>query len=62
MMYYTLSQLSAITGRTSKTIREHIKNKWLAAEKVPGARGWRVSANKAQQWAAKYFGIKIEAP
>ena len=61
-MYYTLEQLSDKTGRTAQTLRLHVRNKWLPAEKVPGARGWRVSAKKAQAWASKYLGINLELP
>lgn len=60
-MYYTLQQLAAKIDRTDQTLRLHIRRQWLKAEKVPGARGWRVKANDAHKWAAKHFGVDLTA-
>jgi hypothetical protein len=59
MDYYTLEQLSKETGRTAQTLRWHIRNGWLGAEKIKGARGWRVPAKTAQKWAAKHLTISL---
>jgi predicted site-specific integrase-resolvase len=54
--YLTLSDLAARVGRAPYTLREHIHNGWLKAEKIPGAKGWRVPAREARRYAGKYHG------
>lgn len=58
-MFYTLDQLSKATGRTAQTLRLHIRQKWLRAVKIKGARGWRVAEADAKKWASKHPGVKL---
>jgi len=39
MTHYTIKQLSERVGITEAQIRRHVKNKYLKAEKIPGAKG-----------------------
>ncbi len=57
----TLQQVAAKVGRKPQTLRIHIRKQWLKAEKLPGARGWRVKVTEAQKWADKYLGINLES-
>lgn len=59
MEYFTIQQLSRAVDRTPRTIREHISQQWLKAEKIPGAKGWRIRATDATRWAAKYLAKNI---
>lgn len=56
----TLDQVAKRVGRTSQTLRRHIRLGWLKAEKISGARGWRVKTKEAAKWADKYFGTQLE--
>lgn len=59
MIYYSIKQLKDLVNRTPRTIREHISKGWLKAEKVAGAKGWRISRRDAEKWAARYFGQQL---
>ena len=54
--HLTLQELSQHSGRSPQTLRLHISQKWLPAEKIPGARGWRVKGSDAAAWMGKYLG------
>lgn len=58
-MFFSLETLASKVNRTAQTLRLHIRRGWLKAEKMPGAKGWRVSEREAKKWAAKYLGIEI---
>lgn len=60
MTHYTIKQLSAAVGITEAQIRRHIKNGYLKAEKIPGAKGYRVTARIARDWASKHFTVQLD--
>ena len=60
MTHYTIKQLSERVGITEAQIRRHVKNKYLKAEKIPGAKGYRVTARIARDWASKHFTVRLD--
>lgn len=53
-LYFSVRQLSQASGRTTGTITKHISRGWLPAEKIVGARGWRIRHDKAKRWLMVY--------
>lgn len=59
MNTFTIQDLAGIAGRTSETVRAHIKDGYLKAEKFAGARGWRISRKEAEKWLGKFYGKRL---
>ena len=59
MKYYSIRQLSSITGKTTATIRRHIRNGWLKAKRIEGAVGLRVTEATALRWLGIYYPGKM---
>lgn len=61
MTYYTTQQVCALSKRSERTIRHHVKSGWLKPEpKRPGVRGSRFASNVVKKWAAFHFGLQIK--
>jgi hypothetical protein len=56
----TIKTLSHLVGREPQTIRLHIGKGYLPAEKIDGAKGWRILTKDAVKWAARMFGKEIQ--
>lgn len=57
--HLTITELADKVRRKPQTIRLHIKARRLPAEKIPGARGWRVTSTDARKWAGRYLGLDL---
>ena len=60
MIFYTVAQLAEKSGRSQRTIRHHIKQRWLKPEpKTPGVRGHRVNEQSANKWLSRHFPERV---
>lgn len=62
MTTFSLLQLSSITGKTTATIRRHIRNGWLKAKRIEGAVGLRVTEPTALRWLGVYYPHCLPSP
>lgn len=59
MTCYSTAQFAKIAGRSTRTVRDHIKKGYLKASRVPGARGLRITESNALKWLATYQSEKL---
>ena len=61
---YTTAQLAAASGKEPRTIREHVRRKWIAPmpkDKLPpGIKGYRFSEATAAKWLGLYAGKPLQ--
>jgi hypothetical protein len=56
----TIKTISELVGRDPQTIRLHIGKGYLPAQKIEGAKGWRILTKDARKWASRMFGKEIQ--
>ena len=59
MTCYSTAQFAKIAGRSTRTVREHIKKGYLKAAEVPGARGLRITHTNAIKWLEVHQSDKL---
>lgn len=55
----TIKTIATLVGRDPQTIRLHISQGFLPAQKIQGAKGWRINIKDARKWASRMFGKEI---
>ena len=59
MKFFTVQMLAAASGKSVRTIRHHVKQKWLKPEpKAAGVRGHRFSEHIATKWLNLHYPSK----